>query len=325
MSEDRSAAQRRLEQTFDEAFSAVEQTGSNQPTLPAGVPTVLGPYARALAGSPATRLVGQPTTSEVGQSPSAAYPGLSSVGAQPFSVRLGGMAEASHQTPNARVDQSPMRLGGQPPTNSIKDQATHLVQLPDSPPDAAMAITVYGGAEDRLAEVMPARAKARTFLSRSDPSPEPRQPPGPLRANQDGEIQLLRQQLLESHTRAGMLSNYVAQAMGMMQEREAWWRNAANASFEERAVLMQQAQAQEATLLGRVTQMGQALQHYSTDATLSEAQRIEQARIIANLQIYSQDCTWQARSSRSSINGTFLWQRPRLSRCCSKPLLSTRP
>ncbi len=44
-----------------------------------------------------------------------------------------------------------------------------------------------------------------------------------------------------------------------------------------------EAKAQEAILLSQKNQMSQALQQLSTDATLSESQRGEQARIIANL------------------------------------------
>ena len=96
MSGDNSAAQRRLEQVFDTVISGSQPgAGSSPLTWPASVPTALGPYERNLAGSPATRIVGQPTTPSVGQSPREDYPGLSSVGAQPFSVRLGGMAEAA--------------------------------------------------------------------------------------------------------------------------------------------------------------------------------------------------------------------------------------
>ena len=165
MSGDNSAAQRRLEQVFDIVISGNQPgTGSNQPNWTAGVPTALGPYERTLAGSPATRIVVQPTRSGVGQSPRGVYPGLSAVVAQGFSARLGGMAETGHQTPSTRPVASPMRLGGQPPTLPIQNQASHLVHLPDSPPDAAMALVPLAPAEDRLSTVMPARAKARTFL-----------------------------------------------------------------------------------------------------------------------------------------------------------------
>ena len=156
MSGDNSAAQRRLEQVFETVISGSPPgTGSSQFTWPASVPTVLGPYERNLAGSPATRIVGSPTTHDVGQSPSGAYPGLSSVGAQPFSVRLGGMAEASHQTPNARRVASPIRIGGQPPMLALQNQAS-LVHLPDSPPDVAMALVPLAPAEDRLVAGLPA-------------------------------------------------------------------------------------------------------------------------------------------------------------------------
>ncbi len=148
------------------------------------------------------------------------------------------------------------------------------MHLPDSPPDggdAAMTLAVPAAAEDRLATVMPARAKARTFLQRSDPSPEPRDPLGPVWANLDGEVAMPRQQLPEAHGRAGALWSSVAQAMGMLQERGAWWRSAAAVSIEERAVLLEQAEAQEVTLLGQMKQIGQALQHLSTDATFHES------------------------------------------------------
>ncbi len=89
-----------------------------------------------------------------------------------------------------------MRLGGQPPTLPIPDQASHPVCLPDSPPDggdAAMAVVSPAATDERLATVMPARAKARTFLQRSDPSPEPSEPLGPVWANRGGEVAMLRQ------------------------------------------------------------------------------------------------------------------------------------
>ena len=60
-------------------------------------------------------------------------------------------------------------------------------------------------------------------------------------------------------------------------------RVAAAASINERAILLQDAQAQETTLVDQMSQMGYALQRLSTDATLSEAQRKEQERTIANL------------------------------------------
>ena len=44
--------------------------------------------------------------------------------------------------------------------------------------------------------------------------------------------------------------------MGMIEEREAWWRNTASATLEERAVLMRLARAQEGALLERMTQKG---------------------------------------------------------------------
>ncbi len=133
MSRDNSAAARRLELYFDSVNSAdTAGTSSTQPTHPAGAPAVLGPYGWALAGSPATRIVGQPTTDGNSQSPDAEqqYPGLSAVVAQPFSVRLGGMAEASHQSSPAGPVASPMRFGRRPPTATIQDQASHLVICP---------------------------------------------------------------------------------------------------------------------------------------------------------------------------------------------------
>ena len=142
-----------------------------------------------------------------------------------------------------------------------------------------MALVPLAPAEDRLSTSMPARAKARTFLRRKDPSPEPQGATGPFVANQNGEIELLRMQLLESHSRVGTITNYLVQAVGMIEEREAWWRNTASATLEERAVLMRQARAQEGALLERMTQMGQALQCFSTDATLSESQRREQEHV----------------------------------------------
>ena len=39
--------------------------------------------------------------------------------------------------------------------------------------------------------------------------------------------------------------------------------------------------------LDQMNQMGQALQYFSTDATLSEGQCLEQVRIVANLQAYT--------------------------------------
>jgi hypothetical protein len=149
-----------------------------------------------------------------------------------------------------------------------------------------MALVPLVPAEDRLSTSMPAKAKARTFLNRTNLSPEPRAL-GQFVANQNGEIELLRMQLLESHSRVGTLTNYLVQDMGMIEEREAWWRRTASATIEERAVLMRQARAQEGALLDRMTQMGQALQSFSTDATLNESQRREQEHVIANLQTYA--------------------------------------
>ncbi len=92
-----------------------------------------------------------------------AYPGLSAVGAQPLSVRLGALAEANHQTSAAGPFASPMRLGGQPPTISIKDQASHLVHLPNSPPDGGDAIihlAVPVVVQNRVVLSTPPKAKA---------------------------------------------------------------------------------------------------------------------------------------------------------------------
>ncbi len=100
---------------------------------------------------------------------------------------------------------------------------------------------------------------------------------------------MLRQQLLDAHGRAGTLSKYVAQAMGTLQDREAWWRSAAAASLGERAVLLEQAKAQEVTPFGQMNQMGQALQRFSTDATLNESQRRDQERVFASVQAYAQN------------------------------------
>ncbi len=84
-----------------------------------------------------------------------------------------------------------------------------------------------------------------------------------------------------------MFLGYVAQSKGMVQEQEAWWRRAAAASINELAILLQEAQAQETTLLDSMSQMGRALQHLSTDAALSEALRKYQERSMANLQAYA--------------------------------------
>ena len=109
------------------------------------------------------------------------------------------------------------------------------MHVPDSAPDAAMALVPLAPAEDRLVAGMPARAKARTFLQRSDPSPETQRVAGPFVANPSGENALFRAQLLESHSRVGALTNYLVQAMGMIEERESWWRSIASATLEERA------------------------------------------------------------------------------------------
>ncbi len=109
MSGDNSAAERRLELYFDSVISANEAgASSTQPTHPAGAPAVL-----VVAGSPATRIVGQPTADSDSQmlDHGMQYPGLSAMGAQPFSVRLGGLAEASRRTSAARPAASPKSEG----------------------------------------------------------------------------------------------------------------------------------------------------------------------------------------------------------------------
>ena len=144
------------------------------------------------------------------------------MGAQPFTVWQDGLAEASQQTLAAGPVASPMRLGGQPPTTEI--QASHLTQVPVSPPDGgdvAMQLAPLV-AERRVVPTTPAKAKARILLKRSEPPPDTNSPPGQFPANQEGQIAMLQRQLLDSHGRAGTLSGYVAQAMGMLQEREAW-------------------------------------------------------------------------------------------------------
>ncbi len=112
MSGDNFAAARFLELYFDSVMSACTAgLGSTQPTHPAGAPAVLGPYGRVLAGNPATRIAGHPATDSDTQRLDfdMQHPGLRAVGAQPLSVRLGGLAEDSHQTSSA--------------TGSISDEA----------------------------------------------------------------------------------------------------------------------------------------------------------------------------------------------------------
>ncbi len=130
------------------------------------------------------------------------YPGLSAVGAQPFSLRLGGLAEASHQTFTAGPVASPIRLGGRPLTMSITNQASHLVHLPNSPLDGGNAVMQPAApvvAESRVVLSTPPKAKARVFLKRSKPPPETLSPPGPCVANKEGEVAMPRQQLLEAN------------------------------------------------------------------------------------------------------------------------------
>ncbi len=78
------------------------------------------------------------------------------------------------------------------------------------------------GAERRVDPTTPATAKQRHMLKRSGPPPDTISPPMLILAYQEGEIAMLRQQLIDPHGRAGILSGYVAQAMGMLQERETW-------------------------------------------------------------------------------------------------------
>ena len=84
--------------------------------------------------------------------------------------------------------------------------------------DAVMQLAVPIVAESRVVVSTPPKAKARIFLKRSEPPPETLWPPGPCMANQEGEIDMLRQHFREAHGRAGMLSGYVAQALGMLQD-----------------------------------------------------------------------------------------------------------
>ena len=300
MTEGNASASRLHQLAYDSIMAADSAaTSSTQPNQPAGAPAVLGPYSRALAGSPATRIggqlttiVGQPTTDSNSQriSRELQYPSLSAVGAQPFSAKLGGMADASQQTIAAGSVAHPISVGGRPPTASILDSTSYLVHLPKSPPhggDDDMQVAVLGAADRSMVSATPPQVKARWSLKRPDPPPQRKSPPGPFMVNREGEIAMFRQQLLESHERAGNLTRYVANAMGMLQDREAWWRKAAAGSFSERTVLLEEAQAQEQIILDRINQMGSALQHLSTDATLSESQRAEQVSIIANLKVYA--------------------------------------
>ncbi len=125
--------------------------------------------------------------------------------------------------------------------------------------------------ESRVVLSITPKANARARLERSEPPPETLSPPVPRMANQESETTMLRQQLLETHGRAGMLSGHIAHLMCMLQER----RMADVASINERAILLQEAQVQEITLSYQMSRMGRAWQHLSTDATLSEIQRRE--------------------------------------------------
>ncbi len=81
------------------------------------------------------------------------HPGLRAVGAHPFSVSLRGLEDASHQTSAAGPVASQMKFGGQPPTISIKHQASHLVHVPNIPldgGDAVMQLAVPVVAENRV-------------------------------------------------------------------------------------------------------------------------------------------------------------------------------
>jgi hypothetical protein len=137
-----------------------------------------------------------------------------------------------------------------------------LVHLPNYPldgGDAAMQLAVPIVAENRMVLSTPPKAKAWTFLKRSEPPPETLSPTGPCMANQEGETAMLRQQLLEAHGRAGMFSGYVVQAMGILQEREAWWRRAAAASINERAIVLREAQPQGNNSLGATEPDGSSI------------------------------------------------------------------
>ncbi len=94
-----------------------------------------------------------------------------------------------------------------------------------------------------------------------------------------------------------MLSGYIAQAMGMLQEREAWWRRSAAASIDERAILLQEARAQETILLDQMSQMSHVLQHLSTDATFSEIQRKSRSALLPTLQA----CAGNLRSAGAEL------------------------
>ena len=89
MIEDNASASRRLQLAYDALMTAAPAaTSSTQPNQTAGAPAALGPYSRALVGSPTTRIggqlatiVGQPTTDGNSQRTSRElqYPSLSAV------------------------------------------------------------------------------------------------------------------------------------------------------------------------------------------------------------------------------------------------------
>ncbi len=85
------------------------------------------------------------------------------VEAQPFTVRLGSMAEASLETTVAGPIVFPMRLGAQAPTPTPQIQASHLIitaHVPKSPPDGgdvAMQLVTFV-AEQRGVPTTPAKA-----------------------------------------------------------------------------------------------------------------------------------------------------------------------
>ncbi len=221
---------------------------------------VLGPNGTVLVGNPTTNFAERLATSIGNQGPEIVgqYPGLSAVGAQPFSVHVGGLTEADLQTAAATPIARNSAIGRQPPTGTgLAAIESHAVRVPTSPlddVDVAMALAPVQR-ERRVTTLAPAAAKARQ-VKRTEPPPETDSPP---QAALQGEIALLRTHLHEAHERAGVLSGYVAQAMNMLQDREKFWRRAATASLQERAVILREAKDQETTLLDRMTQMGRAL------------------------------------------------------------------
>jgi hypothetical protein len=184
-------------------------TSSTQLPSHAGLPTALGPYGRTLTGSPATSLVGQPTTSSVSQVSGVVqqYPGLSAVGTHLLSVRLGGLAEARQHESAAGPVASSMRLGGHPPAATYQIQASRLIRVPISPPDGGdVAMQPLPPAVGQcVVPTTPAKAKPR-MLKRSDQPPETVLLPKQFLASRESEVALLRQQLVETHGRAGALS-----------------------------------------------------------------------------------------------------------------------